>query len=75
MEYPDSSWNWTNLRNAARKLTRDRDGDGRVDQWGLQVSNDMETSWGNYVYQAGGQILDDSRYGRPLYEVWNTTSP
>jgi len=61
VDYPDWTGDWSNLQNAARTLTRDLDGDGRVDQWGLQVSNDMEVSWGNYVYQAGGNILDAER--------------
>ncbi len=59
--FPDTTWGWPELRAAARRLTRDTDGDGRTDQWGLQVSNDMEVSWGNFVYQAGGHILDESR--------------
>jgi multiple sugar transport system substrate-binding protein len=61
LDYPDRTWDWNSLRAAARALTRDVDGDGRTDQWGLQVSNDMEVSWGNFVYQAGGRILDDAR--------------
>ncbi len=61
VDYPDSTWDWDDLRRAARALTRDADGDGRTDQWGLQVSNDMEVSWGNYVYQNGGRILTEDR--------------
>lgn len=59
--YPDSTWTWDDLRRAASTLTRDVDGDGRTDVWGIQVSNDVEVGWGNYVYQAGGRILSDDR--------------
>jgi len=66
--YPDSTWTWDDLRRAASALTRDVDGDGRTDVWGIQVSNDVEVGWGNYVYQAGGQILSDDRTRLALAE-------
>lgn len=59
--YPDSSWTWRELRDAAQRLTRDTNADGSPDQWGLQISNDMEVGWGSYVYQNGGSVLDASR--------------
>ena len=61
LAYPDSSWTWGTFRDAAARLTRDVDGDGRTDQWGYQVSNDMEVCWGNFVYQNGGSILSPDR--------------
>lgn len=61
LAYPDSSWDWDDLRTAARRLTRDRDGDGRPDVWGFQVMNELETCWGNFVLQNGGRILDEER--------------
>jgi multiple sugar transport system substrate-binding protein len=66
--YPDSTWTWDDLRRAASALTRDLDGDGRTDVWGIQVSNDVEVGWGNYVYQAGGQILSADRTRLALVE-------
>ena len=30
----DQPWTWEQVRRAAMRLTRDRDGDGRTDQWG-----------------------------------------
>ena len=35
LPYPTPDWTWDEARALARKLTRDFDGDGRVDQWGL----------------------------------------
>jgi multiple sugar transport system substrate-binding protein len=55
---PDSSWTWEDLRRAARKLTRDTDGDGKNDVWGFQVMNELETSWGNFVYQNEGAVVN-----------------
>jgi ABC-type sugar transport system permease subunit/ABC-type glycerol-3-phosphate transport system substrate-binding protein len=34
--YPTDKWTWEDMRSAAQKLTHDFDGDGRVDQYGLQ---------------------------------------
>ncbi len=35
---PDTSWTWDDFRDIARKLTRDHDGDGRVDQFGTSLA-------------------------------------
>jgi len=51
--YPDLSWDWEKLVEVARKLTRDTDGDGRVDQWGCAT----DPWWMAYVYQNGGAVL------------------
>ena len=44
--------------DAARRLTRDRDGDGEIDQWGFSLTN-----WRNDLYmlmsQFGGRFLSD----------------
>ncbi|MHB1483367.1 MAG: extracellular solute-binding protein [Saccharofermentanales bacterium] len=32
---PTSGWKWDDFRNAAKKLTKDTDGDGKIDQWGF----------------------------------------
>jgi multiple sugar transport system permease protein len=34
--YPTGKWTWEDMRSAAKKLTHDYDGDGRIDQYGLQ---------------------------------------
>ncbi len=51
--YPDSSWTWERLGEAAAALTLDRDGDGELDQWGLRA-NVMEDL---LIWQAGGEIV------------------
>jgi hypothetical protein len=32
---PRSDWTWAEFREYARRLTRDNDGDGKIDQWGI----------------------------------------
>lgn len=53
LPYPDWDWDWDNLVEVGRKLTRDLDGDGRLDQWGC--APDMW--WEDYVHANGGTIL------------------
>lgn len=47
---------WEELLTYAKKLTRDVDGDGRIDQWGFNFHGD--TPWHIYafIYQNGGDI-------------------
>lgn len=33
--YPSREWTWAEAADLARKLTKDIDGDGQIDQWGL----------------------------------------
>lgn len=53
--YPDETWDWEKCLWAAKQLTRDTNGDGRVDQWGLFPGS----WWQDYVVQNGGSILSD----------------
>ena len=41
LSYPDESWTWETLLEAAKKLTRDLDGDGIIDQYGVYVKVKM----------------------------------
>jgi multiple sugar transport system substrate-binding protein len=47
---------WDEFLDAARKLTRDTDGDGRPDQWGF-VFTWQRSNWLTFALQFGGGIL------------------
>jgi multiple sugar transport system substrate-binding protein len=56
--YPSLDWTWADLEDAARRLTKDTDGDGKPDEWGFQ--------FGLYhvatrMYQAGSSLLAPNR--------------
>jgi multiple sugar transport system substrate-binding protein len=51
------------MLEAARALTKDTDGDGRVDQWGLDPY-----PWWVFVWQNGGRILNEDRRACALEE-------
>jgi multiple sugar transport system substrate-binding protein len=48
---------WSEYRETARKLSADRDGDGKVDRWGLG-SQITVTMFENLIVQNGGSLLD-----------------
>ncbi len=53
--YPDGTWDWERYLEVCKKLTKDTDGDGKVDQWGSTVDG----FWQNYIFQNGGTILNE----------------
>jgi multiple sugar transport system substrate-binding protein len=57
--YPNENWTWNDLRSTAAKLTKDKNGDGTIDQWGFwDEGYDMEPLWGALVWSFGGQVVD-----------------
>ncbi len=60
LEYPDETWTWTEFVEAAKKLTRDTDGDGFSDQYGCA---DLVLSGVGYqpvLWSFGASYLDES---------------
>ncbi len=57
--YPDESWTWFDLLWAAAKLTRDTDGDGKADVWGLALYPAAFNRVIPFILQAGGRIVKD----------------
>jgi len=62
LAYPDETWDWAKLVEAARQLTKDENGDGITDQWGFYTeTTDMENYWSSLVWQSGGDLLDAAK--------------
>lgn len=57
VSYPDSDWTYADLLAAARILTRDIDGDGITDEWGILADDGAYTGFDTMLYSLGGQIL------------------
>jgi multiple sugar transport system permease protein len=53
---PREGWTWDDLLAAARKVTRDLDGDGRPDQYGISLTQWLQAvvPW---VWQNGGELV------------------
>ncbi len=54
--YPDDTWDWAKLREAAAALTT-KDARGRTAQYGLALEKNKYPLW---VYQNGGTVVDDA---------------
>lgn len=55
--YPDGSWSYDDYAQAMKRLSRDTDGDGKVDQWGSMI----DVSWERiqvHVNAWGGHFVD-----------------
>ncbi|MDD2479952.1 MAG: sugar ABC transporter substrate-binding protein [Victivallaceae bacterium] len=57
LSYPDESWTWQDFQDAAIKLTKDSDGDGRIDQAGCVVGYwwAEAISW---IWSNGGNMVN-----------------
>ncbi len=66
LTYPDETWTWDTLLQAAKKLTI-QDGNGRTRQWGM----DIELGWDRlvlWVWENGGRVIDEGKVvGNRLY--------
>jgi multiple sugar transport system substrate-binding protein len=57
---PTEDWTWDDFLHAARALTRDTRGTGRIDQYGLGTEVSL-FRLAPFVWQNGGELVDDPR--------------
>ena len=53
---PGDDWTWDDFLGIARRLTRDSDGDGLIDQWGTEADHRV-TYWLAWLWAGGGDVL------------------
>ncbi len=58
---PKAGWTWTDMRQAAIGLTRDPDGDGRKELYGLGVEPSI-IRIAPFVWSNGGEVVDDEEH-------------
>jgi multiple sugar transport system substrate-binding protein len=56
---PEAGWTWSDMVRTATGLTRDLDGDGTVDEYGLGVGEGSLIRLAPFVWSAGGELVDD----------------
>jgi len=61
--YPNDNWTWADYRSAAKRLTRDTDGDGITDEFGAAFAQ-WQDGYYCWFFQNGGRVLSGSQ--RPL---------
>jgi multiple sugar transport system substrate-binding protein len=59
LEYPTDAWTYDDVLAAAQALTKDTDGDGEVDQWGL-LAGMNHIMLDSIIKSNGGQVVDDT---------------
>jgi multiple sugar transport system substrate-binding protein len=62
---PAAGWGWDDFLGAARALTRDSDGDGQLDQYGLGTEASLFRA-APFIWQNGGDLVDDPAAPRRL---------
>lgn len=58
LAYPAADWTHEDFLAAARALTRDLDGDGRIDQYGAGITPNL-FRLAPFIWQNGGELVDD----------------
>jgi ABC-type sugar transport system permease subunit/ABC-type glycerol-3-phosphate transport system substrate-binding protein len=56
LPFPSSDWTWNDYLELAKKLTRDVDGDGKIDIYGTSFDN-RYFYWIPWVWSAGGDVV------------------
>lgn len=57
---PENDWTWENLTRICERVTKDTDGDGRIDQFGT-----YNYDWAEALYSNGGKLFDED--GKKCY--------
>lgn len=56
---PTAEWTWADFHDAAKALTRDLDGDGSIDVYGLDLDPSI-VRLAPFIWQARGRIVDNT---------------
>lgn len=56
--YPKAEWTWDEFLKTAQALTRDTNGDGKIDQFGLGTEADL-LRLAPFIWQNGGEIVNN----------------
>lgn len=55
--YPKEGWTWDDLLATAQKLTKDENGDGTPETWGIQLTANWTTGFEYWVAAGGGKLI------------------
>lgn len=59
VEYPKDGWTWEQFLTTAQALTKDTNGDGQTDVWGVQLPGPWTTGFEYWIAAAGGRLISD----------------
>lgn len=60
IDMPADDWSWQQMVDISRRVTRDLDGDGKTDQFGISITQWLQalTPW---IWQNGGRLLNEQQ--------------
>lgn len=59
LPYPTADWTYDDLRATAKALTRDTNGDGKIDQFGYEIDPyDFEPGMSEIIWAYGGDLIN-----------------
>jgi len=59
LAYPTADWTYDDLRAAAKKMTLDKNGDGKIDQFGYSLDLwDFEPGMSEIIWSYGGDLIN-----------------
>ncbi len=61
---PDENWTWDSFKDAAAKLTKDTNGDGKIDQFGTAFNGWPPIQM--FIWQAGGEVISEDKTTSPV---------
>jgi multiple sugar transport system substrate-binding protein len=64
LDYPEAGWTWDEFYEDAKALTKDTDGDGKIDQWGFTANGWPPPQM--FIWQAGGQVISEDLQTAPI---------
>ena len=72
VEWKGSAWTWDDMIETAKKLTLDKDGDGKIDQYGLNPGH--ASPW-YYTRLWGEDLISEDDYASGILHKWQTDDP
>ena len=57
VSYPQAGWTWSDFLATAQALTKDTNGDGQIDVWGVQLPASWTTGFEYWVLSTGGSLI------------------
>ena len=65
LAYPTDDWTWDDFTKMATELTKDIDGDGKIDQWGTSSGYTWPPPQ-MFIWQAGGDVMSSDLATSPI---------
>jgi multiple sugar transport system substrate-binding protein len=59
VDYPTDDWTWDEFLSIAQELTKDTDGDGVTDLYGVQLTATWTTGFEYFIFANGGRLISE----------------